>query len=113
MILLICLILFLVSAGASLASTSEAAFGLPLFLLELASGHSADTGAAVVLFFRYNTIDAAQSLVALLFPFGDQVGIDVLLSKKVIVKILGYEFSFVVHAVDISAYLVVELEYGP
>lgn len=107
--MLICVLLLLVSAGASLAPAGDAAFGFPLLFLELVPWHSAYTRAAVVLFFRYNTVDAAQTFVALLFPLGDQVGIDVFLSKQVVVEFLGYELSFVVHAVDIAAYLVVEL----
>lgn len=103
----LCVSIVLVRTGASLTTTSDTAFRVLLVIFELMPWYSAYTCTSVVFFFGYNTIDTAKLLIALLLPFGNQISIHVLLSKKVIVEFSRNELFLVVHAVDISAYLMI------
>lgn len=60
-----------------------------------------------------DTAQAAETLIALLLPFGDEVTVSMSLVKAELIQLLGYLLPVVVKVIKISAPLVIDLEDGP
>jgi hypothetical protein len=84
-----------------------------LVLLHLLLGHAADARGPEVGFLGLDAPGAAQLLVALLLPLGDQHGVCVAVLQQVVVQLLADGLLLVVHFVDVARALVGDLEDGP
>lgn len=90
----------LVAASTAVAATADTLNRL--VLLELRLGHSADTCGIEIRFFRLDTAQATQLLIALLLPLGNQVRIGILVLEQEIIKLLRDCFFLVVKFIDVS-----------
>lgn len=82
-------------------------------LFQLSLGHSADAVGAEVSVAGLYAAEAAEALIAGFLPFSNQVGISYSLLQAVVVEVLGYDFAAVIHVVDISGLLMMDLENWP
>jgi hypothetical protein len=62
---------------------------------------------------RLNAAQAAEVFVSRFLPFCDQVCVGDALSQAVIVELARYDFSTMEHVVDVSGFLVMDLEDWP
>jgi len=82
-------------------------------VLQLGLGHAADAVRAEVGIPGLNASQAAQILVALFLPFGDQVFVRQSLFDREVVELLGDGFPLVEEVVEIAGALMMDLEDGP
>lgn len=94
-----------------MATTVDALDHFALFQLGL--GNAANAVGAKVGVSRLDASEAAQVLVALLLPFGDQVLVGYVLVETVLVQLLADGVALVVEIVNVSGLLVMDLEDGP
>lgn len=84
-----------------------------LALLQLGLGHAADAVGGEVGVPRLDAAQAAQVLVPLLLPLGDQVAISIFFLQAVLVELSGDGLALVEQLKDVPGALVVEAEDGP
>lgn len=82
-------------------------------LFQLRLGHPADAVSPKVGVPRLDAPQAAQVLVAGLFPLGDQIPVGDLLLQAVLVQLAADCFPPVEQIVNVARLLVVDLEDGP
>jgi len=82
-------------------------------LLQLRLGHPADARRVEVGLLGLHAPQAAQLLVPLLLPLGDEHRVRVAVLEQVLVQLLADGLFFVVELVDVAAALVGDLEDGP
>lgn len=83
-----------------------------MILLQLVPGHAADAGGLEVGLLGLDAAQAAEVLVALLLPLGDQVGVGLAVLEAPVVQRLG-DLVVVVQVPDVARPLVRDLEDGP
>lgn len=89
-----------ISAGASSAPAADALYRL--ILLELLLWHSADAGRVEVRLLGLDAAQAAQLLVSLLLPLGDQVGVRVSVLEQPVIELFRDRFLLIVEIVDVA-----------
>lgn len=82
-------------------------------LFQLSSRHSADTRAVEVCLFRLDAAQAAELLVALLLPLGNEHRIGISILQQPLVQLLADGLLLVVEIVYVAAPLVRNLENLP
>lgn len=82
-------------------------------LLSQVLGHTTYACCAKVVVSRLNAPQTAQPLVARLFPLGDQITICIALIQAKLIQLLRDGISSVIQIVDVSTFLVRNLEDRP
>ena len=91
------------------ASAAAAALAFDTFtFLQFVFRHSADAASAELTIGLLDTLEAAEVLEAGLSPFCNQLTVDELLSKQILIQLARDYFLLIVKVVDVAAALMVQ-----
>jgi len=82
-------------------------------LLQFRFGHTTNAVRAKVCVTRLDATQAAQVLVARLFPLGNEIGISDSFLQTILVELTRNDFASVEHVVNVAGFLMVDLEDWP
>ena len=94
------------------ASAAAAALAFDTFtFLQFVFRYSADAASAELSIGLLDTLEAAEVLEAGLSPFCNQLTVDELFSKQILIQLARDDFLLIVKVVDVAAALMVQAQY--